>query len=444
MHALILAMIVAVTTFGYIVSKGWLHPYFNYVPELLSLVALVYVMVAGVQSRFRFVPPLYWLVFGGLLLVLVCGAFVNQLQPGPMFAGLRIYLRALPFFLLPAVLLITPRQLQKQLYVLLAMALIQLPLAWSQRMGSEAMAARRGGTWASGDYTVGTIGNSTFLTIFCIGAACVLTGYYLQRRISTGRFLLLLLWLVLPTTLNETKATIVLLPLALLVTFYVGSEAKYRLKNTLLGSILAISFLAIFIPIYDHFMQPRWGYGLIEFFTMEGRVEGYLMKGTEVGDQARAGRLDGMIAAATELSKDPSKLFFGLGIGNASDSALGAQFDGAYYRQFEVFPLNSFSFIMLEHGLLGVFLVLWLHWIIFRDCVFVARRERSLIGALAMGWAGIGPVIVISLIYHTPITNLTTTYLYWYFSGLLVTSRMRMELRAYGHSELHPASASGG
>ena len=427
MHALILLMIVAVTTFAYLVSKGWLPAYFNYVPELLSLAVAAYVVVVGVQSRFRNVRPIYWLVFGGLVVGLVCGAIVNDLQAGPMFAGLRTYFRALPFFLLPAVFLITEQKVRTQLMILLPVCLIQLPLAWQQRMATLE-SGRLGGFYrGTGDFTIGTLMNPGQLSLFLIAAACVLTGLYLRRIMSARLYLPLLLLIVLPTTLNETKITLVLLPLALLTAFFVGSEPGNRLKNMLLGTMVAAAFLAMFVPIYDHFVTPRWGYGIVDFFLMEGRVERYFMKGTEIGDQREAGRLDGMIVAVSELSRDPATLLFGLGIGNASDSALGAQFHGVYFRMFEYFPLNSFSFILLEFGLLGLLLVLSLHWIIFRECFAVARADRALMGALAIGWAGVSVTIAASLIYTNPIFSPALSYLYWYFSGVLVAFRIRAD-----------------
>ena len=180
-----------------------------------------------------------------------------------------------------------------------------------------------------------------------------------------------------------------MLPIALLVTFYAGSAPGARLKNTVLAVIVLSGFLAIFVPIYDYFMMPRWGYGILDFLTMEGRVEGYLTTGVQIGDQGRvAGRLDGIVAAFSELSKDPMKLMFGYGIGNASDSALGSQFVGAQFERFSLFPDTTLSVLLLEVGVLGIGLVLLLHWLVFRDSLAVARSDSGILGALAVGWTG--------------------------------------------------------
>ena len=171
MHKLIVFTIVAVMSFEYLVSEGLLPPLFSYVPEIFAMVAAILVIVAGVRSRFQFVRPVYWLAFGALALVVICGAIANQMEPGPVFAGIRQYLRALPFFFLPAVLEIKERQLRAQLLLLSAFCLLQLPIAGMQRMATYA----RGGT--TGDETVGTLMNSASLTVFLVAAACVLTGF---------------------------------------------------------------------------------------------------------------------------------------------------------------------------------------------------------------------------------------------------------------------------
>jgi hypothetical protein len=228
--------------------------------------------------------------------------------------------------------------------------------------------------------------------------------------------------------MNETKITLIMLPVALMVTLYAGSARGTRLKNVLLGAIVIAGFGSIFIPIYDYLIAPKWGYGILDFFMMEGRVERYLMSGAEVGDPLGPrppGRLDGVVAAFSELSKDPTQLLFGYGIGNVSDSALGAQFVGAHYETFSLFPLTTLTVLLLEHGLFGLGLVLFLHWLIFRDSLALARQHQGIVGAIAMGWTGVTAVLIIAFPYVGMITFTVVSYLYWYFSGLIAATRMR-------------------
>ena len=147
--------IVTVMSVQYLIGKGWLPSNFKFAPEILGMIAASIVVVAGVRDKFRFVRPVYWLIFSGLAIVMASGAIANQLQPGPMFAGFRFYLWSLPFFFLPMVTFIRERELRIQLLLLLAFCFVQIPIAWDQRQ----MTTLAGAT--TGDWTTGTLVNTT-------------------------------------------------------------------------------------------------------------------------------------------------------------------------------------------------------------------------------------------------------------------------------------------
>lgn len=434
MYGVILFLFMVVLFAGYGVAQGWLPNLASYLPELTAIAVAAYVVGAGVQDSFRYVRLQYWLVFGMLTLVVVCGLLVNALEPGPLFAGLRTYLRAMPLLFLPAVLSIDDRRLRTQLTLLLAASLVQFPVAFVQRM--QVLAENR----TSGDSVVGTLVTSPMLSVFLICAACVLTGLYLRKRLRAAWFFPLFLLVLAPTTLNETKATLVLLPAGLFTAFIVGSPRGAKIRNGIVATGALAVFGAIFVPVYDYFMKPRWGYGLIDFLTMEGRVERYLMRGAEVGEQ-EAGKLDGIVVPLTELSREPAWLVFGLGVGNASDSALGEQFTGEYFRRFEPFLQSTASVVMLELGVLGLALVLMLYFMIFRDARVVARRDPGLTGAFAVGWSGAVAVMALATFYTEMMASSALSFLFWYFSGVVMARRMRLAEPA-ARPVLQPQSAA--
>ena len=252
MHALLVFVIVAVLSFEFLISKGFLPPIFKYTFEVFALLIAGVVLVLGVQSRFRNVPPKYWLVFGALVVIMVCGVFVNGVQPGPIFGGLRMYLRGLPFFLLPLVLLIPKRHVKVQLLVLLAFCVIQLPLAWDQRMATIA----RGGV--TGDDTFGTLMMAKAMTLYLISGACIVTGFYLRGGLRGKYYFPLLAILLIPNMLNETKATLFLVPLGVITVYLVAARPGVRLRNSVIALTLVAAFTAVCVPVYDHFMAARW------------------------------------------------------------------------------------------------------------------------------------------------------------------------------------------
>ena len=156
MQFLVYAIITSSLCFEYLGDQGYAPSSIAYAQELLAVVAVLVVVVGGVQQRFGNVAAGYWLVFGALAVTILCGLLTNGVESGPIFAGLRAYLRAIPFFFLPAVVLFSPRQVKAQLLLVLAFAVAQLPISLDQRLTTFA----RG--YLSGDRTIGTLTDSGF------------------------------------------------------------------------------------------------------------------------------------------------------------------------------------------------------------------------------------------------------------------------------------------
>ena len=266
MQFLVYAIITSSLCFEYLGTQEYAPKFIAYAQELLALTAVLVVVVAGVQQRFGNVAARYWFVFGSIVVTMLCGILINAVEPGPIFAGLRAYLRAIPFFFLPAVVMFSERQLKAQFVLVIVFAVLQLPISLEQRLTTF----DRG--YLSGDRTVGTLADSGFLSIFLICVASVMFGFLVRGRLSKKWAVVLLPLILAPTMYNETKASLFLVPLALLVVVVVGATEN-RMRKFIVATISTALFAAAFVPIYDYFIKPRWGYGIVEFFTMEGRVE---------------------------------------------------------------------------------------------------------------------------------------------------------------------------
>ena len=133
-------------------------------------------------------------------------------------------------------------------------------------------------------------------------------------------------------------------------------------------------------------------------------------------------------------------LAFGLGLGNASPSTLGKNFEGSYYNLFQSVLILSFSFFILELGIFGVLLIAALFWMVFSDSLAVAHRDSTLTGALAAGWIGVVAVFLLATFYTVFQYFTSVTYLYWYFSGVICARAMslRRETARIAKPALHP------
>ena len=429
---LTLAMFLSVTVVEFL-SKGdkwgrfaYLPHMANYAPEIFGALGAVVVIVMGVQSRFQNIRPIYWFICIGILITMLSGVLVNSVDSGPTFAGIRNYLRAVPWFFVPAVYAFSDTEIRTQMKTLLVVGALQLPFAAEQRMKTGGRAS--GVEVVTGDWTVGTLLDSGFLSIVLAGMICVVAALFIRKRLTLTQFLIIFGVLMVPTLINETKGTLIFLPIALLLVFTYAANPGKRLKY-IFGAVMTITlFIAIYIPVYDALNSGReYSVPLTEFLTDRKRLERYFVTNEGVGTKAKeVGRVDAIVVPVYFLSKQPVDLAFGLGMGNASDSALGFQFKGKYQALMNQFLLTAFSRIVLELGFIGVGLMTLFLWAVYRDSRYIARSNSDLKGAIAAGWIGVIAIISMSMFYKDITISASVSYLFWYFSGLIAADRMRV------------------
>ena len=424
MHALVL-----LTLFSSMVAEGaaavpGAPALLKFVPEMLAVVLTLCVLFEGIRSGFD-VTAKYWIALGAMAFIITCGLITNSVGAGPVVAGLRYYLRWVPLFLAPAVFRFNEQQIRQQLLALVALGLAQIPIAGYQRW--VVWSAER----FSGDDVRGTVNDSGVLSIILICMVLVLTGYFMHKRIKKLPYLTLFFLLLLPTTINETKATVLLLPAGLLTAIVIAAPRGRRL-GILLGSAgLMVVFLAILIPVYDK-MNENNPYknerSIVDFFTDQNRMATYMenKQAVALGTKRDVRRGDAIAVPLQYLARDPIYLAFGLGMGNVSRSSMGEQFTGNYYSLFQRFVITDFSVFLLELGVLGTGLVFVLYWLIFSDTLAVARLDTGMTGAFAAGWVGVVVVVTAGTFYSVMHTYASISYLFWYGSGIIAARRAQL------------------
>jgi hypothetical protein len=399
----------------------------KFTPEILSVLVSMFVVVKGLRGGLSLVPTKYWMVFGFLAFVIICGIITNSVGVGPVLAGMRYDLRAIPLFFLPAVANFTEKDTRVQLKVVLGFALLQVPVAMYQRW--VILSSGR----FSGDDVRGTVMDSGILSIFLICVAVVLTGFYMRGQIRKWPFLGLFFLLLFPTTINETKATVVLLPVGLMATIIAASPRGKRIKVFFGGVALLGIFAAILFPVYA-LMNANSPYkddkSLLDFFTNEKQLGTYLADKHDpgFGTKRLVGRGTAIKFPLQYLSKDPVHLAFGLGLGNASHSNLGEAFTGKYYDLFKNFVVSAAAAFLIELGLLGTALVFLLYLLLFTDALVVNRSDSGPIGAVSAGWIGVIGVMGLAAFYNVTHAYVSVSFLYWYFAGVVATRRGELML----------------
>ena len=395
---------------------------FRLSPEMLSaVVALVVALRIG--QRFPIVmAPRYLIFFVVFLLAITAGIATNAVQPGAIFAGLLIYLRYIPFFLLPVMVDYSREEIVKQLKLILGLALLQFPIAFMQRF-----VAHKGE--ASGDSVIGTLGLSSNLSIVLIGCAAVVMGFYLKGFITTGRFLLILFLLLVPTMINETTVSLFLIPLAMIVpTLFVKGIDKIKLLLQVSG--IATLVLVVFVVVYNSYYS-RWGGDVLSVIT-EGRLLEYVYKGADVEartdegrEQSEIGRMDSIVLPF-KLIHDPVTLLIGHGVGNVSDIS-AERLQGAYLEMAisKGAGMTTLSYLIWETGIVGAVLSIVVLLMILRDAAVLSRGD-DVFAALALGWTGVIAVLLVTLAYQNLIPVAPIGMLMWYLGGVIVSQRYRM------------------
>ena len=415
--------VILTVTFATFLSSVHLLPgVAKFLPEMLSVLVAAFVIVAGAQGGFGRVSAKYWLAFSVTAVALLCGALANFEAPGPLMAGLRYYVRCIPFFFVPAICKFDERQLWKFMRLILAICLIQLPISAYQRFRLVATGHN------SGDKVYGSLMLSGTLSLFLICVLCVLTVLAVRKRVGIPTYVGLFVALLLPMSINETKITFFVLPPCLLASFVFASDRGKRLRIAAVGVSALCVAGAIFIPLYDYFnalySYDEHPFRIEDYFDPKSTTNDTLETGASVGRRREAGRIDCVVVPLQELSRDPIKLAFGLGMGAISKSSLGPAYTGRYngiYGRYQ----SSLGTFLFETGLLGTAMIAVLHGLIFLDALAVARQDKGLTGMLAVGWLPTVLLASLGLFYIDLHIYESFGYLFWFFSGWIAFQRAR-------------------
>jgi hypothetical protein len=207
-----------------------------------------------------------------------------------------------------------------------------------------------------------------------------------------------------------------------------GAAPQNRLKYAGLGLAALVTFGAIFVPVYNKMEEnnPVKRYkDITNYFTNEKNLNKYMSSGVGgVGTKLNIRRGDAIMVPLQFLAKDPVTLAFGLGLGSVAPASLGKNSEGPYFGLFQNFIITSFTYFVLQVGIFGVSIILFLFWLVFRDTLWVAHRDDSLAGAIAAGWTGVVALYAISVFYNVYHDFASVTYLYAYFSGVICARRV--------------------
>lgn len=376
----------------------------TWIPEIVSAVTAFYILVIAATHEKINIPIKYVILLLIYFLHICMGLFLNDVPLGTILAGIRTYFKFIPLFLLPAVFKFEDASMKKVLMFILALACMQLPIVIWQRFFEFKEVL-------SGDPMGGTLGYgaSGLLSIFLICVISFLIAFYLMEKISLRFFLISICIVFLPTTLNETKVTFVLLPLAFIFPLiFLKKQRKTIMKAVFL--IVLFSVIGFTLKnIYDHFQMKRWGHGITGFITEQSRVENYM-----------AERIDPIFYAIDKALRGP-QILFGHGVGNVSISFTKAM-TGKYSREAEMYKVGEVSITKLfwEIGILGTLIFFLLVLMIFWDAIKLCKRS-DFIGTFSLGMLTLITIFALSFFYTSTIDLNLLVFLFFFLGGYTVS-----------------------
>jgi len=383
----------------------------TWLPELLSIVVLLYILLSFVKYKKVPLKAPYLLVylFVGFTLF---GIIINNVDAPVAIAGVRNHLKFLPFFLLPYYYDFSDDFMEKFTKFILFFSFLQCPIAIMQRLLFESR---------SGDVVGGTLGANTsgVLSLFCSFVIVLWTAYCFKRQLRFSRYIIGLIILFIPMTINETKISLFLIPLVFFSIFFFIPEAKKKVRYLILLSLLFISVLGIYRTVYNYYYGKTTSTTIESFFTDPQRILNYIHYNKYI-DSGQLNRIPQIIFSYQEISKNLEHFLFGVGPGNASDS-LFSEADGQYYVRHKTLHIdNIFVANMLwEYGLLGILMYLGMCILIFHK-VLSMRGFTGVNGVLVSAFLGMNIILLISAVYLNTTRVNIYVYLYWFLAGYLM------------------------
>jgi len=391
------------------------------IPDFVSLIFIsIFLVVFGLKKELN-IQSKYVILFIMFLLTVTVGLVLNNVKAGTIIAGIRNYFKYLPFFLVPIVYNFSDEDLKKQIKLFLIMILIQLPLAVYQKFFKYYHLD-------TGDYIGGTFSRAPQLSLFLLSGMSVLAAFYFTNKLPKIKFVILLILLFIPSALNETKAAPLLLPFAIIIPAILSKNETKNLKKVIAISIIIGTSLTLFQIIYTKFYNPK--FHVINYFISD-KATNYLKKSQDLetlsdfGPETEHGRFDAVIYSYHFISKDIGRVFFGVGIGNASKSFI-SKYDGKFKEDYEKYggKMTTISHMMWETGFLGIFLIICFKLMILIDSFKLAVKniDRNIIG---LSWVGVAFIFLLATVYQNLVDTVTLTIFYFYFSGLVVSNLYR-------------------
>ena len=315
------------------------------------------------QNKEKNIPLFVWVAL--LFAIFSVGNTILQLHSiGQFFGGFKRYFQAFGLMLALATLVITRKEFDTWLKLLLGIAILQLPFALFERF---VLVPLRGGVDLGGgqatDIVAGTMGanldggspNSVMVTFILIAFAFVFSRWKVGL-LEKSQMMLFSFLLLLPLVLGETKIVIVMLPLLAVVLLRKDVRAQPSKYLPILAAmfLLTLFFTYVYVRLMLNSTFSDMVTGVISYNIQDVGYGSLLLNRTTV--MSFWWELHGWF--------DPIPFLFGHGLGSSYGSGFEAGHVAQLYPNYGI-NITALSSILWDLGLIGfllyvsIFIIAW-------------------------------------------------------------------------------------
>jgi hypothetical protein len=385
----------------------------------LLIRALFYIVTVKrrIPIRFIFFLPLFIAVFS---------IFINQQSLLVAVSGLRSHFKYLLMFFAIIILQVDLGFMRKIINILIGVAVLQVPLAVFQFLQ----------VGVSGDWVVGSFarGGGNLLAVFVSFMIALIFSLGLTKKRIYYYGLIFLLFLL--PALSNARGGFFLILLSILVVYIYAARRqnlKTHFRNSMVLATLLLFFFSFGIGIWDSF-SPKSYLGkwmaspsnLVDsIIAYDYNISNYTMGRSRILDFGIAYNL---------IAGDPLHLLFGVGPGNASESFLGADFSGSYYRRYDLLKasFSAWPITILELGYGGLAAIATVYFYLFyKTFRSLNLIENSFWRSLNIGFLGVLVVFFFSGAYVNAWSSDQTALAFWLIAAGVYLSQKQNNVQTY-------------
>jgi hypothetical protein len=378
-------------------SARWLV----FLPEILGL--LFFTVLLFKNKTLVSHPAVYILL--GLAVLSIISFQLEGSNPFIYALGMRNYFKFSLFFFIPLMLREPSFNRIKEQFprFILVVAVLQLPIAVIQKVMY----------WGrTGDVITGSLGAnaSGLLSQFLYMTLPLVIALYFEKRINIRQTIILALMIVAPTTINETKMTLIFM--AVLIAVYVLISNKIKFKQKIATIVVGGMMMSAFVWAYSRYST----YGdsrLDEVYTMA--FSGDLYEKYYLKKQGTLNRIPCIQFAYSNIASNGFIAYLiGVSPGNASNS-FSYEGMGTYYKRYIQLKIDGVQLAQYiwEWGTIG--LLIWA--ILFGRLFYDASKLKKSI--YNMWFTGMVGVAMVGTIYNPNIMTEVLGYYFWFTAGIV-------------------------